>query len=156
MSIWIVAVLLVLAPVASAQTTPTAGAPAAGGATDSVLMDIGEVLDELLTPEPYYYQSAGRRDPFASLISPDGGEADGEPGVADLVVVGILWGDNDRFALVETRDGHSLILRKGDPIRDGRVLEVSPEGLRVVYSHYGIVKTMTLPVVSGVEGRDER
>lgn len=124
---------------------------------DSVMMDIGEVLDELLWPEPYLYQSAGSRDPFESLLDVVDSEGQkGLLGVNELIVVGILWGERDRFALVETPRGQNLILRKGDAIRNGRILAVLPDGLKVRYSHYGVVKTMTLPVVSGEEGKDER
>ncbi len=124
---------------------------------DSLLLDVGEVLDDFLSAEPYLYQSAGARDPFRSLMASEGGPVgDGLPGVEDLIVVGILWGEKDRFALIETCRGRNMILRKGDAIRYGRVIDVFPDGLRVRYSYYGVVRILTLPIVSGVEDKDER
>lgn len=150
----ILAALLFMGLPSGAQTAEPA-APAQR--PDSLMLDVGEVLDELLWPEPYLYQSAGARDPFKTLLGADEESPDGRlVGVEDIIVVGILWGAGDRFALVETRYNQNLILRKGDVIRDGEVLAVLPDGLKVRYSHYGVVKTITLPVESGAEEKDER
>lgn len=146
-------VLLLLGLPAGAQTQEAA--PAAR--PDSLMLDVGEVLDELLWPEPYLYQSAGTRDPFRTLLGDEEASPDGRLiGVEDIIVVGILWGARDRFALVETRYDQNLILRKGDVVRDGEILAVLPDGLKIRYSHYGVVKTITLPVESGAEEKDER
>ncbi len=124
--------------------------------SDSLMLDIGEVLDELLWPEPYLYQSAGTRDPFASLLGDEIYEGEGPVPIEEMIVVGVLWGEHDRFALIETRGGNNLILRAGDPVQNGRVLEVLPGGLRVSHTLYGVTRTFTLPVRSGLEERDER
>ena len=64
-----------------------------------------EMDDLLITPEVYFYESLGRRDVFVSLVSEQYKEANRQatPGSGELTVVGILWGENDRFALVEHR-----------------------------------------------------
>lgn len=92
-------------PDARPADTPSGALPAdtQGTPGDSLMMDVGEVLDELLWPEPYLYQSAGTRDPFAPLVGREGPEDQGPPAIGDLVVVGVVWGEEDRFALVETR-----------------------------------------------------
>jgi hypothetical protein len=139
--------------VAWADQEETASAP-----TDSLMMDVGEVLDDFRTPEPYLYQSAGTRDPFASLIQGwnAGVLREGLPGIEELIVVGILWAEHDRFALVETERGQNLVLRQGDQIRNGEVVEVLPDGVIVRFSHYGVVSTVVLPVVTGLEEKHER
>jgi len=123
---------------------------------DSLMMDVGEVLDELLWPEPYIYQSGGTRDPFASLVGSGEPYEDGPVAIGDIIVVGVLWGEWDRFALIETRGGKSLVLRAGDAVQDGRVMAVLRDGLQISHTLYGITRVVTLPVRSGLEGKDER
>jgi hypothetical protein len=125
-------------------------------AADSLMMDVGEVLDELLWPEPYAYQSGGTRDPFAPLVGGQEAVNEGPIAIGDMVVVGVLWSESDRFALIETRGGRNVVLRAGDRVQDGRVIEVLPDGLRVSHTLYGITRVITLPVRSGLEGKDER
>jgi hypothetical protein len=151
-------VLLVVFVAGSAQPKPaTAVVETNKVASDSLLMDVGEVLDDLLRVEPYIYQNSSGRDPFVALLTGEDEIIDmGDPSVEDLIVVGILWGSGDRFAMVETRRGRSLILRKGDPVRNGYVLAVHPDGIEVQYSHYGVVQKIMIPVTSGVEEKDER
>ena len=139
---------------ADAAAGPTAGGQTSPG--DSLMMDVGEVLDELLWPEPYLYQSAGTRDPFAPLVGKEGSANEGPLAIGDMIVVGVLWGEPDRFALVETRGGNNLVMRVGDAVQDGRVIEVLPDGLRISHTLYGVTRVITLAVRSGLEGKDER
>lgn len=153
----LVVALLALSSPAWGSTVPPDSAGNSATPADSLMMDIGEVLDDLLTSQPYFYQSAGMRDPFKSLLDGEGSSSEGGlHGIEDLIVVGILWAEHDRFALVETHRGQHMILRQGDPIRNGRVIEVLLNGLKVRYSHYGVFKTVTLTVESGAEEKDER
>jgi len=152
----LVAALLAWSSVAVGQPADVPGAEKEAAANDSLMLDVGEVLDDLLWPEPYLYQSAGARDPFVSLLAEET-EGDLSPlRLDELIVVGILWGERDRFALVETRRGKNMILRKGDTVGTGHVVEVLPDGLRLKYRYYGVIRTITLPVTSGVEEKDER
>jgi hypothetical protein len=111
----------------------------------------GSTGEFLLLPEPYYYESFGRRDLFVSLVSGEEGEPDPNdlPGSGDLQVVGILWGENDRFGLVETSDGRSLLLREGSRLGDGTVLQVLPDKVIVHVTKYGTSHTVTLPLMQG-------
>ncbi len=146
---------LAMAEDASEAVTPSSETTEA--APDSLLLDVGEVLDDFLTPEPYFYQSAGMRDPFRSLLQdPDRTPSDGLVEVDDLIVVGVLWGADDRFALAQTPDGRSMILREGDRISNGRVVTIRMDSITVRVSHYGVVKMVTIPVTSGVEDNDDR
>ena len=73
------------------------------------------------------------------------------PSSGEVRVVGILWADNDRFALVETSEGKSRILHEGDPLGDGTVVRVLPDRIVVHVNLYGTSRNVTLPLVEGGE-----
>jgi hypothetical protein len=124
---------------------------------EALLTRLEEALDELLAGEAYKYRSGGTRDPFVPLVRVDGElSRTGLPGVDEIIIVGILWSETGHYALAETRDGRSLILREGSAIRNGRVLQITDAGVVVRHSHYGVTRTVTLPIASGEEERDER
>lgn len=110
-----------------------------------------EAEDMLLAPEPYYYESVGRRDYFESLVSEEYAAANPaqRPASAELRVVGILWGELDRFALVETAQGRSRVLREGDTLGDGTVVRVLPDRVIIHVTEFGGARTVTLPLVEG-------
>lgn len=122
---------------------------------DSVMTE-GGLLDEiLLSPDPYFYESLGRRDPFVSLVA---GEGDDEAEDEDrerpenLIVVGILWGDGDRYALVETMEGRSLVLREGGRYGTATVTRINPDGIVLYVNDYGVGRTVQLQVSEGRKG----
>jgi hypothetical protein len=113
-------------------------------------LQVGEALDDvLLFPEPYFYESMGRRDIFVSLLAEDEGEIDPDLKSGDLTVVGILWAENDRFALVESGDGRSLILREGSMLGDGTVIRILPDRVIVHVTAYGTSRNVSLPLAQG-------
>ncbi len=107
--------------------------------------------DEILTPVAYFYQSLGRRDPFVELVSAGSGTdpTSGDPTSDQIFVVGILWAEHDRFALVETADGRSRILREGSRMGDGTVLQILPDRVIIHVTRYGTSKNVTLPLLQG-------
>jgi hypothetical protein len=127
------------APAATATPTATAARPPRAGVTpagttparlaaSSKPQGVQNVahLDQKLT---YQYNALGRRDPFQAMI---GGEFVGEDvggdapvDIGGMKVVGIVWGTEDKFAMVEDGRGQSLVLRVGDKVMNGVV-----EGLR--------------------------
>jgi hypothetical protein len=115
------------------------------------------VLDEiLLSPEPYYYESLGRRDPFVSMVP---SEEDADSDYLDresIAVVGILWGDRDKFALVETADGKSAILREGDTFRNATVTSIQRDGVVLFVNYYGIGRTLRIPLTEGKATQNAR
>lgn len=128
-------------------------------ASDSISAADQELLDQvLLAPDPYYYDSLGRRDPFSSQVpdAKDGRVESGLFGQGDLVVVGILWSDRDRFALVEAADGMSAILRVGDRFRNATVTSIQRDQVVLYVTNYGIGRTLTLPLTEGKARNDER
>lgn len=133
-------------PGAAGATNP-AGAP--DGATSSVdtLLARPEILDEiLLTPEPYAYRGYGRRDPFVSLVSEEWLETHEEEALelVEFRVVGILWGERERSALVEGIRGTSFILHEGDRLGRYTVSRIEPDGILVYTPEYGVGRTERL------------
>jgi hypothetical protein len=110
---------------------------------------------ESIRTNDYFYQSWGRPDLFAALVT---GEF--EPGeAADLVdinnakLVGVMWGPTDQFALVEDGSGNGYILRVGDRVQNGRVVAVQKNSLVASVSLYGITNRVILRLD---DGKDER
>jgi hypothetical protein len=121
---------------------------------------LAEIMDDIqLTPEPYVYGSADRRDIFEPLVDTDEAAAPDDPDAMPnsnvLRIVGILWAEHDRFALAEAPDGRSRILREGDSLGDGIVSHVYPDRVVVHVTEYGTSRNVTLPLVQG-GGFDER
>lgn len=100
-----------------------AQAPAAPPATS------GAVTAEPSTGAGAPYERKGRRDPFEPV---DGVSADmTSPTVASARLKGIVRGRIPR-ALVETGDGLGYILKVGDALAEGRLLEIGADN--VVFS----------------------
>lgn len=94
----------------------------------------------------YFYQSYGKGDPFATLVN---GEFQ-QTGAAELVdvnsasLVGVMWGQDDRFALVEDGEGFGYILRVGDQVRNGRIVSIRKSSLTAQVTLYGITSNVVL------------
>ena len=85
--------------------------------------------------KPYTYDPAGRRDPFRSLLVREKeNRGKGLTGLASLSVDEIelegLWKTRSGFlAQIKGADNRSYLLRKGDLLYDGEVLDVRPNEL---------------------------
>jgi hypothetical protein len=105
-------------------------------------------VDDHLT---YQYNALGRRDPFQSLVDGQfvgadvGGDAPPDPG--GIKVVGIVWGANDQFALVEDVRGNSFVLRKGDKVQNGVVAGLKRDGVIVNITAEGQSQSVVIPLV---------
>lgn len=77
---------------------------------------------------PGKYSAQGRRDPFDTLEVRQGTG----PSVASAKLTGIIRSARGPLALVETADGLGYILKPGDTLGDGRLVEIG-QG-RVVFS----------------------
>ncbi len=75
------------------------------------------------------YDSKGRRDPFETLETREGTSA---PLVASAKLAGIVRSPRGPMALVETADGLGYILKPGDTLGDGRLVQVGQDS--VVFS----------------------
>ena len=99
-----------------------------------------------LRANEFFYQSHGKADPFTVLVS---GEYE-KTQASDLVdlnsahMVGVMWGQDDRFALVEDGEGFGYILRVGDRVRNGRVVSIRKNSLTARVTLYGITNNVVL------------
>jgi hypothetical protein len=74
------------------------------------------------------------RDPFVSLLAGTFEGTENTPvfDVGELRLVGILWGETDRFALVQNSAGRGTALRPGDRLVNGYVESMTPTSVTVV------------------------
>lgn len=110
-------------PAPAAASKPAASTPAAAGsvqpaplvATPPVPQAVGAV-----------YDPKGRRDPF---LAPDltGGAKGLE--VSTTKLTGIVRSARTTLALVETQDGIGYILKPGDTLGDGRLMEIAVDSV---------------------------
>jgi Tfp pilus assembly protein PilP len=102
--------------------------------------------DSILGRQHFYYSSLGKRDPFGSLLAGDF-EKMGPDGLVDIdqvKLVGVMWGETDRFALVEDGAGYSYILRVGDRVRKGSVIKLTEDQLVATINFFGMTRTVVL------------
>jgi len=111
------------APTAAVSTpgAPTPGAQTPGAST---------VTGENVPPDPSAavpkYQSRGRRDPFETLEVREGS---GGLTVAATRLTGIIRSNRSALALIEAPDGIGYILKPGDTLGDGRLLEIGSDSV---------------------------
>jgi hypothetical protein len=101
-------------------------------------------LDDQVT---YQYNALGRRDPFMPLI--DGAEyvaIEAPPDVGAIKVVGIVWGSEDKFAIIEDGRGNSSVLRPGDKVMNGVVEGLKRDGVIVTITVDGQSQSVTIPL----------
>ena len=82
-----------------------------------------------LTPTAPKYEAGGRRDPFDSLEIKVGSD---RATVAAAKLTGVVRSGANALALVETSDGIGYILKAGDTLADGRLVEIT--GNSVVFA----------------------
>jgi len=75
-----------------------------------------------LTPTAPKYEAGGRRDPFESLDVKVGSD---RATVAAAKLTGVIRSGASALALVETSDGIGYILKAGDTLADGRLVEIT-------------------------------
>jgi hypothetical protein len=101
-------------------------------------------LDDQVT---YQYNALGRRDPFMPLV---GGmqyvAIESPPDVGALKVVGVVWGVQDKFAIVEDGRGSSSVLRLGDKVMNGVVEGLKRDGVVVRLTVDGQSQSVTIPL----------
>ena len=115
-----------------------------GGGT-SPSQEAGARLEAVRNNE-FFYQSYGKNDSFRQLV--DGTyEQVGGGELADVnsgKLVGVMWAENDQFALVEDGGGFGYILRVGDRVLNGRVVSIHRDRLTARLTLYGITNTVVL------------
>lgn len=115
------------------------------GAT-SPSQEARERLNQIRANE-FFYQSNDREDPFEALVSGAYEATDGASELVDVAsarLVGVMWGEEDRFALVEDGAGYGYILRVGDPVRNGTVVSIRTNAVTAQLTLYGITNEVVL------------
>lgn len=80
--------------------------------------------EESTRPPLVVYEPKGRRDPFEPLEVLTGAKGFT---VSSTRLTGIVQGSGETLALVEGSDGIGYILRAGDTLGDGRLLEIGTD-----------------------------
>ena len=120
------------APAAPATPAPTpAAAPAARAAAKPSAPVAGAPAPLVTSPnvpqgDGTTYEAKGRRDPFVPL-DVTGGPKGLE--VATTKLTGIVRGAKTTLALVEAQDGIGYILKPGDTLGDGRLVEIGADSV---------------------------
>jgi len=111
-------------PARAANPAPAAAAPAPAASAKPAPAD-----DSTVEGRQYVYDPAGRRDPFKSLLVRERSRESRPPGIPGLSVdemdlQGIWKTRSGWLAQVRGSDNKSYLLRKGDVLFDGEVIDV--------------------------------
>jgi hypothetical protein len=151
-------ITLVLISLAALAWLQPAGARAQEAVPDTAIVATGDAagtspsqearerLNQIRANE-YFYQSSDREDPFRALVSGAYAATEGAADVVDMAsarLVGVMWGEEDRFALVEDGAGFGYILRVGDPVRNGTVVSIRTNAVTAQLTLYGITNEVVL------------
>ena len=113
-----------LAACGGSPAPPPAQAPKAPVAT-AAKPPLVPAVPEPALPEIPKYEIKGRRDPFQTLeIKQGAGSA-----LASARLTGIVRSARATLALVETPEGLGYILKPGDTLGDGRLLEIGSDSV---------------------------
>jgi Tfp pilus assembly protein PilP len=99
------------------------GQPAAPGTPAAAVEQPAQPDSSAVIPK---YQSRGRRDPFEALEVREGS---GGLTVAATRLTGIIRSNRSALALIEAPDGIGYILKPGDTLGDGRLLEIGSDSV---------------------------
>jgi Tfp pilus assembly protein PilP len=122
-------------PVGAIDAARTAAAAAAQAAAARTLADqsqttaaVAKAVTSVVTPSTPAYEPKGRRDPFHNLeAEAKKAEQKGRVTVVTSRLTGIVRGGGTRTALVEAPDGVGYVLKIGDVLGDGRLLEITED-----------------------------
>jgi len=94
--------------------------------------------------EVYFYRSRGKRDPFEPLITEEDEESDSLLAVGNAELVGIITEGDRKVALLKDAKGKGFVLRKGDRVQGGSVVEITENSVAFLLSDYGISRRVVL------------
>lgn len=104
--------------------------------------ELAEDMEFPIVQEVYVYDAGDRRDPFLPLLVGEGEELP-EGGrkinVENLTLVGILWGDLQKIAVLSDQAGNGYVFKAGDTLPGGKVVSVGENSIVFELSQFGIV-----------------
>jgi len=147
-TILVLTALLAIGATAMAQDAATPADPAkpvADGGSVSPSQISRDRINQIRANE-FFYQSFGKDDPFKGLVSGDFEQSHATElvDINSAALVGVMWGQEDRFALVENGDGFGYILRVGDRVQNGRVVSIRKNSITARITLYGISNRVVL------------
>jgi len=127
-------VFLLIAGAAGVSARAAAPAPAAKPTPPAAAAKPAPTDDSTVEGRQYVYDPAGRRDPFKSLLIRERSRESRPPGIPGLSVdemelQGIWKTRSGWLAQVRGSDNKSYLLRKGDVLFDGEVIDVKANEL---------------------------
>jgi hypothetical protein len=133
--------LFLVPPAVAQETGPEKGAAEGAAEQEAPEIDVSEIdrilrgEEEVMQGDVFFYDPAGRRDPFRSLL--EGLEDTEETGkrppglagmmISELTVEGVIETPDGTLAFVQGRDNLSYILREGTKLYNGEVKQVLPD-----------------------------
>ena len=138
-----------LAAALAVATSPEVGAGTRVSPVDET--EVAPKDDLLMRRERYFYSSFARRDPFASLVSGSFSSTSGGDllDIGEISLVGVVWGEDDRFAVVQDPRTHVHVLRVGDRVVNGKVITVTKSSLTVQHYFFGETANITIQMNQG-------
>jgi len=111
----------------------------------------------LMRRERYFYSSFARRDPFGSLISGSFASTNENDllDIGEISLVGVVWGDTDKFAVVQDQRKHVHVLREGDRVVNGKVIKVTRTSLTAQHYFFGETANVTIQMKQGKQGEGQ-
>jgi type IV pilus assembly protein PilP len=149
------------------EAAPAPAVPAETPAEEKAVMETEQKrsVAEVLEDENFHYNSAGRRDPFKSLLTLQEKKKDVSllPPIQQLElekikITGIVLDEREGpRAMIKAANGRTFIVKKGTVIgkNEGEVIEVSLQGFRVVEKYVDFMGKETLKEVF-VKARPKR
>jgi type IV pilus assembly protein PilP len=163
-----IALAFFLAAATAGQVAAQEAAPAAPAAPVEEAAEAaeqGRSVTEILEDENFHYNSAGRRDPFKSLLALQEKKKDisllppiQQLELEQIKVTGIVMDEKEGpRAMIKAPNGRTFIVKKGTIIgkNEGEVIEVSLQGFRVVEKYVDFMGRETLKEVY-VKARPKR
>lgn len=111
-------------------------------AAESEEVELEEETEFPIVQEVYVYDPRGRRDPFLPLLVAEGEQAPGEErkiSVENLSLVGVMWGDALKVAILSDQAGNGYVFKAGDSLPGGKVVRVGEKSIVFELSQFGIV-----------------
>jgi hypothetical protein len=107
--------------------------------------EIIEIKKKPQEEKRFSYLVRGKRDPFKPLVG-WATEEDTLLDVRNAQVVGIVWTPEERYALVQARNGEVYIVEEGDRIRGGRVSKIREKDVVFTLWELGRTERLTLRI----------
>jgi len=119
-----------------------------------------ETLEIPFPMEDFQYSDEGRRDPFIPLIQKSSkDQRKNLINIENIYMIGTMESEKGIIALVKEKGGKGHLLKKGDPVAEGKVEEVGSDFITFILTQYGLETRRTLRLREGkwyeLEGRLE-